>query len=146
MARRLTDKVEDLWNQLRGDAAMPRRADWSVADNPGLAPHLFMIEPASQSGGSPVMVAAGGVMIDVMGFNPTGRPLSETLPPPLRNKLTSGIEEAASGPVVMYGCYPDAEGNDIVFRSLLLPLAGENGTATPEAFIGAISFKRVIYD
>lgn len=144
--KRLTDRAEQLWNGLRGDAAMPRRDEWSVADDPNLAPNLFIVELHNDEPETAVMSAAGGALIDALGQNPIGRPIQQTLPPPLRSKLLSAMQTVGAGPAHFSGCYPNAEGNDIVFRAILLPLAGADGGAEPEAALGAISFKLVIYD
>ncbi len=145
-AKRLTDRAEQLWNALRGEAAMPRRDDWSVAEDPDLAPNLFIVELRKDGPETAVMSAAGGALIDALGQNPTGRPIRQTLPPPLRSKLIGAMQAVENGPAHFSGCYPNAEGNDIVFRAILLPLAGTDGGSAPEAALGAISFKLVIYD
>ena len=79
------------WDNLRGDRAMPRRADIDPAEIPKLLPHLVMYGVKPGGAGYSVRLV-GEEVIAFVGHNATGLPAGATMPPRAAEILTAILD------------------------------------------------------
>lgn len=99
-------RVRDYWLEIKGDAAIPRQADFVLTDLADVIPHLIIIDVIHD----PVRLKfrlLGTFVTDVVGRNSTGQWLDETLFPDnleeiiwaYRHCAQTGLPLATEGPV-----------------------------------------------
>lgn len=141
--RRANSRCLRFWQELAGSRRFPSRAAVTQEAAGDLWDHMFMVEvtavPADYR-----FVMAGSVLQTALGRDPTGVKVSEALPGGMGTR-TLFLHQAAvglKGPVDDAAKWTRADGTEILYRSILLPLSDDGETVN--ALLGAFSFRPVV--
>lgn len=143
--RRVCTRAVAAWRALAAPRRFPAGAQIEALEPAELHEHFFVLE-VPPSGEPPRCVSAGPVMRRAIGRDPTGRPLTELLPPPIGQKLAGAMRDAvATGtPVGDAGRWARPDGSDVVYRAVLMPLSDDQRRI--DAVLGAINFRTLAYN
>lgn len=140
--RRANSRCLRFWQEVAGGRRFPSRSAVTPAAAGDLWDHMFMVEvtpvPADYR-----FVMAGNVLQTALGHDPTGKKVSEALPGGMGSR-TLFLHQAAvglKGPVDDAAKWTRADGTEILYRSILLPLSDDGETVN--ALLGAFSFRPV---
>ncbi len=141
--RRANSRALKYWKEVAGDRRFPARAQINQASAGDLWDHLFIVEVS----GLPEnyrFAYAGAVMKSALGMDPTGQTVASTIPGGMGTR-TLFFHQAAvglKGPVDDAGSWTRADGTQILYRSILLPLSDDQQSVN--YLLGAFSFRPVV--
>jgi hypothetical protein len=129
----------DYWNALRGDRAMPARADVDPATIPKLLPHIIMYDVAAEGGYSIRLV--GEEVVRFVGRNATGGPAGTVMPPRAAEMMINILDAVTAERVPKFRAgkahwQPDKDYRD--FEACFLPLSADGETVN--IVLGGVSF------
>ena len=138
--RRLIGRALTYWENVRGCRRLPRYADvcggWKTAHEAS----LYLIEVGDDESGDTV-VHAGAALGDALGRDPVGRPATKVLPSSTELGLSfCRAVVAMKKPIADVGRFTNASGQEICYRSILLPLSDDEDRVN--FVLGAFSYKR----
>ncbi len=124
--RRVIGRAIRQWESLLTERGLPSYADCLAGFDgqfeDGLVLFRFDPDPAAE-----LISACGQDFIVALGWNPTGRPISEVLPSATQRQLQLWRVAAESlKPVADIGEFQNSNGTDILYRCVFLPVS-ENG-------------------
>jgi hypothetical protein len=140
--RRTCTQALNYWREI----AAPRRypsLEQVTRDSAGaLWEHLFIVAVTGQPGEYTYM-RAGAVLARALGFDPTGRKVSDVLPREIRNRVLYFQKTAVdlASPVDEVGKWLRADSNQIIYRSVVLPLSDDQRQVN--YLLGAFSFRLI---
>ena len=143
--RRVCSRALAAWRALAAPRRFPAGAQIDALEPTDLKDHFFVLSVPGDSARS-TCVSAGTVMQRAIGRDPTGRALSELLPPPIGQKLLGALRDAVAtgAPVADSGRWARPDGSDDVYRAVLMPLSDDQRTI--DAVLGAINFRTITYN
>jgi hypothetical protein len=139
--RRANNRALEYWKKLAGARPFPSRHDVSRESAADLWDNLFVVD-VSAGPAAYRFVQAGGVLISALGSDPTGETLGSVLPGGMGTRTLFFLQAAVGlkGPVTDdVGTWKRADGTEILYRSILLPLSEDGDKVT--ALLGAFSFR-----
>ena len=141
--RRANSRCLRFWQELAGGRRFPSRAAVTREAAGDLWDHLFIVE-ATPIPADYRFVMAGAVLQAALGSDPTNVKVSEALPDGMgtRSLFLHQAAVGLKGPVDDAAKWTRADGTEILYRSILLPLS-DNGE-TVNALLGAFSFRPVV--
>lgn len=137
--RRACSWALQYWRDLANGRLFPTLDEVTQEGAADLWEHLFVVE-VSDDPGTYKYVQAGSVLCDALGFDPTGRPVAEVLPEDICSRVMY-FQRAATdmrSPIDAAGRWTQNEGEDVLFRVVLLPLSDDQ--EHPNYLLGAVSF------
>lgn len=143
--RRVCTRALAAWHALAAPRRFPASGQIAACEPADLRDHFFVLSVPGDAA-APTCVSAGPVMRRAIGRDPTGRALTELLPPPIGQKLAGAMRDAvATGtPVADSGRWARPDGSDVVYRAVLMPLSDDQRTI--DAVLGAINFRTITYN
>ncbi len=138
--RRLNIRFLDYWQVLRGERPYPAVQDFDFDVVEGLRPHSFLLE-FSDGDIDPVFRHIGDVLAEDCGQNMLQKPVSQVPRHTLLTQVTDHYLQvlAHKAPISFEAEYIDAAGDDVLYRSILLPLSSDGETI--DCVVGAINRK-----
>lgn len=138
--RRLIGRALTYWETVRGCRRLPRYADvcggWKAVHEES----LYLIAVGEDEAGDTV-VHAGAALGAALGKDPVGRPATTVLPSSTELGLSfCRAVVAMKKPIADVGRFTNASGEEICYRSILLPLSDDEDRVN--YVLGAFSFKR----
>lgn len=126
MERRLSLRILTYWRALRDQRAYPGLSDVDPESIPDMWPCCLVLKVEGCES-DPIIESCGEELLKLCGEEVTGKPLSAAPSHSLVANGASFFQEVLSKRVpITYGDkYTNAEGNEVLFRSAILPL-GEN--------------------
>ncbi|MDP3961014.1 MAG: PAS domain-containing protein [Pseudorhodobacter sp.] len=121
-------EVRAYWEALRDGPTLPRRAQIDPRGIAGALEGAFILERIAP--GIARFRLAGMALVDLMGMEVRGMPLSALFDPVGRRALAAGLEQVFSGPAVLDLRLASERGigrPDLTGRMLILPLADDDG-------------------
>jgi hypothetical protein len=119
----------------QGDGIVP-------AEHPDLAPHFYLIGLAPRLADSRFLYCGPSLALLLPG-DPAGRRVTEALPPVLSEQMVEFLKGAVQyrQPLADSGSLQRADGGELLYRNILLPLGGRSGAV--EQVLGAFSYRLV---
>jgi len=137
--RRLVGKALALWEELRAGRRFPNQADCASFARGGLAENLFLISVADGEEGDEI-VEAGPAFRSALATDPVGRKAIKVLPSATERGLSfCRVAAELKKPVADVGQFTNADGEEIMYRSILLPLSDDQERVN--YLLGAFSYK-----
>jgi len=121
-------EVRAYWEALRDGPTLPRRVRIDPRGIEGALEGAFILERIAP--GIARFRLAGMALVDLMGMEVRGMPLSALFDPVGRRALAAGLESVFSGPAVLdlrLACERGIGRPDLTGRMLILPLADDDG-------------------
>lgn len=138
--RRAICRALAVWKALRQGDALPRLRDLSPpGEDPELAAHLYLLHLARPPAES-VFIHCGEALAGLCHDAPAGRRAIEVLPDGLRDAMLGFFASAAQyrKPLADQGSFLTGQGDDVLYRNLLMPLEDETGVVA--GMLGAFSW------
>jgi hypothetical protein len=131
----------DYWDRLRGDRAMPARADIDPGAIPKLLPYIFMYDVATEGGYTVRLV--GEEVVRFVGRNATGLPAGTVMPPRSAAMMIKILDmvTAERAPKFRAGkthWHPDKNYRD--YEACFLPLSADGSAVN--IVLGGLAFPR----
>lgn len=128
--QRITEQLQDYWNGLRTGNGLPREAQIDPDALEDIWPFCFLVKVESRDG-KPLFRYSylGASLIDAFGEDVTNEEVSALMDasnPPLVRQLANVAKDA--DPHMEDNEFTNRRGIIIKYRSVLLPVAGEDGT------------------
>lgn len=124
----IINQVRAYWEALREGPALPRRARIDPRGIEGALEGAFILDRIAP--GMARFRLAGMKLVDLMGMDVRGMPLSAMFDPMGRNRLAEGLEQVFGNPAIL-DLHLEAERGigrpALSARMLILPLQGDNG-------------------
>lgn len=141
--RRACSRALQWWRQLAAPRRTPSRAAIDGAAGGEFGPNLFILRCAGDPADN-VFEHAGAMLRSALGRDPTGLPLAAAWPGAALERAIFLQKSCADllTPIDEAGRWTLA-GEDIVYRSVLMPLCDDQRRATH--LLGAFSFRRLAY-
>lgn len=138
---RVTQRLRDYWNTLRGEQQFPSRANFRMEAVTGLGPNAFALDLA-QGGDDPVFRFIGKTLTDDCGKDFTLKPLSEVPPHTLLAEVARRYTDVVDRktPVEFAEEHVGADGSTALFRGAMLPFSEDGKTL--DFIVGAITYKK----
>lgn len=139
--RRLVGRALACWEEVRGERPFPDRNDFDTVFRDRLDGSIFLVAIGGSEDTDHV-VESDNALIEALGLDPVGRKVIDVLPSATEKGL-SFCRTAADlrKPIADVGHFTNAEGEDVYYRSVLLPLSDDQ--VNINYLIGAFSFKTV---
>lgn len=140
--RRANSRAMKLWKELAGARRFPSRAQVTAESAGDLWDNLFIVE-VTPAPDQYKFAYAGAVLQQALGHDPTGKTVATAIPGGLGTR-TLFFHQAAvglKGPVDDAGAWTRADGAQILYRSILLPLSDDQQAVN--FLLGAFSFRPV---
>jgi hypothetical protein len=124
---RIDEQLEEYWQQLRGDRALPREDEIDPASIKDIWSACFLV--TSRFDGTFAYTYLGDALVEAYGDDLTGREIADTLLGAHPKSLLGSFEKAVRDgmPVTDEGEFVNSKGIPIKYRSCVLPLAGTHG-------------------
>ena len=136
---RLVGRALSHWGKIRGTRKFPSYSDYRRQAVPYGEEHIFVIN-ISDSEFSDEIVSAGKKVEEGFGHSPVGRKAIEVIPSSIENGLSFCRTAAVMKmPIADIGRFSNANGAEIWYRSILLPLSSDQ--IRIDHVLGAFSFK-----
>lgn len=136
---RLVGHALSHWEEIRGDRNFPSYADYRRREAPYGDEHIYVIA-IGDSEFSDEIVAAGQKVEEGFGHNPVGHKAIEVIPSSVEKGLSFCRTAAMmKKPIADIGHFSNANGSEIWYRSILLPLSSDQ--INIDHILGAFSFK-----
>ena len=130
------------WEEIRGDRNFPTIADYQRQETPYGDEHIFIIS-IGDSELTDEIVAAGQMVEDGLGRCPVGQKAVEIIPSSIEKGLSFCRTAARmKKPIADIGHFSNANGSEIWYRSILLPLSSDQ--VNVNHILGAFSFKVMV--
>ena len=138
---RVTQRLRDYWNTLRGEQQFPSRANFRIEAVTGLGPNAFALDLA-QGGDDPVFRFIGKTLTEDCGKDFTLKPLSEVPPHTLLAEVARRYTDVVDRktPVEFAEEHVGADGSTSLFRGAMLPFSEDGKTL--DFIVGAITYKK----
>ncbi len=137
---RVTLRLRDYWNTLRGGQQFPSRANFRMEAVTGLGPHAFALD-LSAGNDDPVCRFVGKALTDDCGQDFTLKPLSavppHTLLAEVARRYTDVVDKKTH--VEFAEGFVGADGSTALFRGAMLPFSEDGQTL--DFIVGAITYK-----
>ena len=139
--RRLVGRALACWEEVRGERPFPDRNDFDTVFRDRLDGSIFLVAIGGSEDTDHV-VESDNALIEALGLDPVGRKVIDVLPSATEKGL-SFCRTAADlkKPIADVGHFTNAEGEDVYYRSVLLPLSDDQ--VNINYLLGAFSFKTV---
>ncbi len=139
--RRLVGRALACWEEVRGERPFPDRNDFDTVFRDRLDGSIFLVAIGGSEETDHV-VESDNALIEALGLDPVGRKVIDVLPSATEKGL-SFCRTAAElkKPIADVGHFTNAEGEDVYYRSVLLPLSDDQENIN--YLLGAFSFKTV---
>jgi hypothetical protein len=138
---RVTQRLRDYWNTLRGEQQFPSRANFRMEAVTGLGPNAFALDLAAGND-DPVFRFVGKALTDDCGKDFTLKPLSavpsHTLLAEVARRYTDVVDRKT--PVEFAEEHVGADGSTALFRGAMLPFSEDGQTL--DFIVGAITYKK----
>ena len=139
--RRIVGRALGFWDSLRSETAFPRCGDCLAKFDERILPGMILIEVGADAE-SDTIVDCGPDFIDALGRDPVGLPVCEILPSATERGLVFWrVAAEMKKPIADVGGFCNADGHEIVYRSVFLPVS-EDGTRVTH-LLGAFSYRMV---
>ncbi len=140
--RRLVGHALSCWENSRGGRRFPTRGDLEAMIGEELTENIFLIAIGEDEAADEI-IQSGSVLIEALRLNPVGKKVVNVLPSATEKGL-SFCRAAAElkKPIADVGHFTNAAGEDVYYRSVLLPLSDDQENVN--YLMGAFSFKSVI--
>ncbi len=137
--RRLVGRALACWEEVRGERPFPDRNDFDTVFRDRFDGSTFLIAVGGSEDTDHV-VESDNALIEALGLDPVGRKVVDVMPSATEKGL-SFCRTAAElkKPIADVGHFTNAEGEDIYYRSVLLPLSDDQ--VNVNYLLGAFSFK-----
>ena len=138
---RVTQRLRDYWNTLRGGQQFPSRANFRMEAVTGLGPNAFALDLA-QGADDPVFRFVGKALSDDCGKDFTLKPLSAVPPHTLLAEVARRYTDVVDRktPVEFAEEHVGADGSTALFRGAMLPFSEDGQTL--DFIVGAITYKK----
>ena len=138
---RITQRLRDYWNTLRGGQQFPSRANFRMEAVTGLGPHAFALDLA-HGADDPVFRFIGKALADDCGKDFTLKPLSAVPPHTLLAAVARCYTDVVDRktPVEFAEEHVGADGSTALFRATMLPFSEDGQTL--DFIVGAITYKK----
>lgn len=140
--RRANSRAMKYWKELAAPRRFPARAQVTATTAGDLWDNLFLVE-VTPAPDQYKFAYAGAVMCQALGRDPTGETVATAIPGGMGTR-TLFFHQAAvglKGPVDDAGAWTRADGTQILYRSILLPLSDDQQAVN--FLLGAFSFRPV---
>lgn len=143
--RRLVVQMIECWRAAAGEARFPAWTAFDPADLGDKRRHCYFLDLADGRD-DPTLVQVGDALIADCGRDPTGGPVSAVPGPTLLSESLQHFPLALDrqAPVSLGGMFAHADGRQVLFRSVILPLAGDGDEIV--GFLGAANHRTVKVD
>lgn len=140
--RRLVGRALACWDEQRGGKRFPSRVNFDALIKQKMNGNTFLVAIGDTEDTDRV-VESGDALIEALRTDPIGKKVIDVLPSSTERGL-SFCRAAAElqKPIADVGHFTNADGEDIYYRSVLLPLSDDQETVN--YLLGAFSFKRAI--
>ena len=141
--RRVMCRALVYWEGLRKGDALPTEFDVQATKDGELLPFLYIIRLARNLPQS-LFTYCGPVMASACGGDPTGLPVAEALPATIREQVLDFFKSAVQfrQPLADCGSFLNSAGYDILYRNVVMPLAGVEGHV--DHLLGAFSYRQQV--
>ena len=141
--RRLVLRLLGYWRALCGERKMPSFSDIESEDIPDLWPHSFLLE-TDEHGGSPIFRALGSEIDTPSAGSLVGKKVVDAPSQGLPGLALAYLDEVLKKgvPISRGGEFCKPDGTRVLFRSILLPLAGDNNTIN--GILGAANCRELV--
>lgn len=137
--KRLVGRALMHWDRLRGERRYPSVVDYENGAPPYEPADVFVIR-IRDSELADEIVYAGDALTTALGRDPVGRKAIEVLPSSTEMGLSFCRAAARLGkPIADIGQFTNADGDEVCYRSILLPLSSDADTV--DHVLSAFSFK-----
>lgn len=139
--RRAVGRALNCWDGLKPDNGFPRWVDCLSRFDSRIQPGLLLIEtgPVAESD---TIIEAGPDFIEALGRDPIGLPAHAILPSSTeRGLIFWRVAAELKKPIADVGGFTNANGIDIKYRSVFLPVSDDSRHVTH--LLGAFSYKTV---
>ncbi len=139
--RRVIGRALRRWDQLRENALFPDRARCLIALNDSMSKSVVVIAIGSGEK-EDCIIQSGRVFRDALALDPRGLPVSQVMPSTIERGLVFWrIAAEMRKPIADVGEFTNANGEEILYRSVLLPVTDDGDSVTH--LIGAFSYKTI---
>lgn len=140
--RRTCTLALNYWREIAAPRRFPSLEQVTRETAGALWDHLFIIAVNAQPGDYTYM-RSGQVLARALGFDPTGRKVTDVLPREIRNRVLYFQKTAVdlSSPVDEVGRWLRPDSNQIIYRSVVLPLSDDQRQIN--YLLGAFSFRTI---
>lgn len=137
---RVTQRLRDYWNTLRGEQQFPSRANFRMEAVTGLGPNAFALDLA-KGADDPIFRFVGETLADECGQDLTLKPLwavpPDTLLAEVARRYIDVVDRKA--PVEFAEEHVGTDGSTALFRGAMLPFSEDGQTL--DFIVGAITYK-----
>jgi len=139
--RRLVGRALACWEESRGNRRFPNRSDFHAVINARLGGFIFLVA-VGDSVDSDRVIESDDALRNALRLEPVGRKMIDIMPSSTEKGL-SFCRTAAElkKPIADIGRFTNAGGEDVCYRSVLLPLSDDQENVN--YLLGAISYKTV---
>jgi hypothetical protein len=139
--RRVIGRMLSYWDELRGERGFPSRADIERDGTGELEPNFFLIAVRGSEIDDEV-IESGPSFRAALSFDPVGKRVIDIMPSSTEKGLSFCRTAARlKKPIADVGSFTNASGEEILYRSIMLPLSDDQQTIN--YMLGAFSFKQV---
>ncbi len=143
--RRMVRRLWVYWERIRLGRRLPAMRDVDPQRLPVAWSECFVVPVAEdgEDGGDARFEYVGNSLIVDCGRDPTDRPVSSLPVGTLLSQSTGCLAEVIAGrtPVVVEGKFRHGDGNDVLFRSIVLPFGDDRTTV--DYLLGAAGCRRL---
>lgn len=137
--RRMVGRVLACWEELRAGRAFPGSSDYAAFAREGLADNLFLVAVSTTEEGDEI-VESGAAFREALASDPVGRKAIKVLPSATERGLSfCRVAAELKKPIADVGHFTNADGEEILYRSILLPLSDDQ--VRVNYLLGAFSYK-----
>jgi hypothetical protein len=141
--RRVSATAVQYWRELAAPRRYPGRAQVTRQSAPSLWENLFIIKVGPDAA-EHVFEQTGAVLREALGSDPTGKTVGDVLPREIVGRALYFQKAACDlmAPIDEAGRFTRADGVEIVYRAVLLPLSDDQRAAN--YLLGAFSFRTIV--
>jgi hypothetical protein len=141
--RRISSTAVQYWRELAAPRRYPGRAQVTRESAPALWENFFIIKVGTDAA-EHVFEQTGAVLREALGCDPTGKPVGEVLPREIVGRALYFQKAACDlmAPIDEAGRFVRADGVEIVYRAVLLPLSDDQRQAN--YLLGAFSCRTIV--
>lgn len=136
---RINEQLQEYWNTLRGDRAMPLESEISIEALKEIWGHCFLVNVHADKFAYSYL---GPQLIDAYGDDLTGKEIAETLLEPHPQSLFNSFKDVirTAQPKVDDSEFVNSRGTMVKYRSCILPL-GAHGHMSVAFLLGGMKWK-----
>lgn len=141
--RRISSTAVQYWRELAAPRRYPGRTQVTRESAPALWDNFFIIKIGPDAA-EHVFEHAGAALREALGCDPTGRIVGDVLPREIVGRALYFQKAACDlmAPIDEAGRFTRADGVEIVYRAVLLPLSEDQRAANH--LLGAFSFRAIV--